>query len=249
MMDKDLSRPVERWLPVAVFLVAALVYALTLSSHHAEAEDALRYVHEVSHGSMEQWLHPNHLIFNLVQRGFYEVWLGVGYSGTAERPMQVLNLLGGALALLAAWRFGRWCRAQGIRHVHVATPANSLLIAQLAGILFDLTTDVTINAKLEWWGAMYEKLSRCARIFVVAEWMLRQIQRDFDAAIAARTIVARHGVDLRLWNPGDRVGGEHQEEGPIRVVAVGRLHPSKGHQDLLRATALLVASGCSLRRH
>jgi glycosyltransferase involved in cell wall biosynthesis len=77
--------------------------------------------------------------------------------------------------------------------------------------------------------------------------MLRQIQRDFDAAIAARTIVARHGVDLRLWNPGDRGGGEHQEEGPIRVVAVGRLHPSKGHQDLLRATALLVASGCSLR--
>jgi hypothetical protein len=99
MMDEDPSRPVERWLPVAVFLVAALVYALTLSSHHAEAEDALRYVHEVSHGSLEQWLHPNHLIFNLIQRGFYEVWLGVGYTGTAERPMQVLNLLGGALAL------------------------------------------------------------------------------------------------------------------------------------------------------
>jgi hypothetical protein len=89
----------ERWLPVAVFLVAALAYALTLSSHHAEAEDALRYVHEVSHGGLEQWLHPNHLIFNLVQRGFYEVWLGFGYTGTAERPMQVLNLLGGALAL------------------------------------------------------------------------------------------------------------------------------------------------------
>lgn len=158
------------------------------------------------------------------------------------------NMLRTLALLLPAWRFGRWCRAQGIRHVHVATPANSLLIAQLAGILFDLTTDVTINAKLEWWGgAMHEKLTRCARIFVVADWMLRQIQRDFDAAIAARTIVARHGVDLRLWNPGDRGGGEHQEEGPIRVVAVGRLHPSKGHQDLLRATALLVARGCSLR--
>ncbi len=93
------ERRMGRWLPVAVFLVAALVYALTLSSHHAEAEDALRYVHEVSHGGLEQWLHPNHLIFNLVQRGFYDVWLGFGYSGTAERPMQVLNLLGGALAL------------------------------------------------------------------------------------------------------------------------------------------------------
>ncbi len=203
------------------------------------------------------------------------------------------NMLRTLALLLPAWRFGRWCRAQGIRHVHVATPANSLLIAQLAGILFDLTTDVTINAKLEWWGgAMHEKLSRCARIFVVADWMLRQIQREFAPAIAARTRVARHGVDPHLWNPGERgteweiekagekggdpdtkhggsmgdqggvdkikrggneierCGDENQGEkgeSPLRVVTVGRLHPSKGHQDLLHATAMLVARGCSLR--
>ena len=200
------------------------------------------------------------------------------------------NMLRTLALLLPAWRFGRWCRAQGIRHVHVATPANSLLIAQLAGILFDLTTDVTINAKLEWWGgAMHEKLSHCARIFVVADWMLRQIQREFAPAIAARTRVARHGVDPRLWNPGDRgseresertggglsdpfaergggngnlagvdvikrggndmerCGDENQGDGPLRVVTVGRLHPSKGHQDLLRATAMLVARGRALR--
>ena len=89
----------ERWLPVAVFLIAALVYTLTLSSYSAEAEDVLRYVHEVSQDDPALWLHPHHLLFNVVHRGFYAVWQGLGYPGTAGWPMQVLNLLGGALAL------------------------------------------------------------------------------------------------------------------------------------------------------
>jgi glycosyltransferase involved in cell wall biosynthesis len=146
--------------------------------------------------------------------------------------------------LLPAWRFARWCRGLGVRHVHVATPANSLIIAQMACMMADLTCDTTINAKLEWWGgAMREKLGRCHAVFPVAEWMREQIARDYPQVLA-RTVVARHGVDTAAWDSSGRIAAD---DGPLRIVSVGRLHPAKGHDDLLRAVRMLVDRGQDVR--
>lgn len=144
------------------------------------------------------------------------------------------------ILMLPAWRISRWCRRLGVSHLHVATPANSLIIAQLAGIMADMTCDTTINAKLEWWGgAMHEKLSRCSAVFPVADWMRNQIAREFPDVLP-RTIVARHGVDTSTWKPTDHIA---TVDGPFHIVSVGRLHPGKGHDDLLRAVQILVNDG------
>lgn len=145
--------------------------------------------------------------------------------------------------LLPAWRLARWCRGLGVRHIHVATPANSLIIAQMACMMADLTCDTTINAKLEWWGgAMREKLGRCRAVFPVAGWMREQIAREYPEVLD-RTVVARHGVDTASWDPTGRI----EADGPLRIASVGRLHPAKGHDDLLRAVRLLVDRGRDVR--
>ena len=144
-----------------------------------------------------------------------------------------------ALAL-PAWRLARRCRSLGVRHIHVATPANSLIIAQIAGIIGDLTCDTTINARLEWWGgAMREKLGRCSVIFPVADWMRKQIATEYPEVLA-RTHVARHGVDTAAWEPAPDAA---PRTGCLRVASVGRLHPAKGHDDLLRAVHILIHRG------
>ncbi len=146
--------------------------------------------------------------------------------------------------MLPAWRLARWCRKLGVRHVHVATPANSLIIAQMACIMADLSCDTTINAKLEWWGgAMREKLGRCRAIFPVADWMREQIAREYPDLVS-RTVVARHGVDTASWDASGRVSSNQNS---LRIVSVGRLHPAKGHDDLLRAVSVLVNRGRDVR--
>ena len=144
-----------------------------------------------------------------------------------------------ALAL-PAWRLARKCRSLGVRHIHVATPANSLIIAQIAGIMADLTCDTTINARLEWWGgAMREKLRRCSAVFPVADWMRQQIAAEYPEVLS-RTHVARHGVDTDAWEPEPRAAPQPDR---LRIASVGRLHPAKGHDDLLRAVQMLIQRG------
>lgn len=144
-----------------------------------------------------------------------------------------------ALAL-PAWRLARRCRSLGVRHIHVATPANSLIIAQIAGIIGDMTCDTTINARLEWWGgAMREKLGRCSAVFPVADWMREQIAAEYPEVLA-RTHVARHGVDTVAWEPEPSARPQADR---LRIASVGRLHPAKGHDDLLRAVQILIQRG------
>jgi len=144
--------------------------------------------------------------------------------------------------IIAAWRLARECRANTIQHIHVATPANSIIVAQLACIMHPMTCDVTVNANLGWWGGgLNTKFGRSERIYVVAQWMKDEVDRDFPPAISDKTLVARHGVDTEAWMPAsDR---ERRQRAPFHIVSVGRLHPAKGHGDLIRAVHQLVEEG------
>lgn len=79
-----------------VGLVALGVFLLTLSNNHTEAEDALRYVVDVTRG--DELFHPHHLLFAAVGRVAYQGWLALGLEGDALRPLQVLSAASGAVA-------------------------------------------------------------------------------------------------------------------------------------------------------
>lgn len=146
---------------------------------------------------------------------------------------------------LPAWRLARWCKANGVDHVHSATPANSVIVAHMAAMMHPMTTDVTINANLEWWGgAMVTKLSACDAVFVITDWMMDQIRREYPEVVAKKTYLARIGIDTRVWRRQER---PESTDGVLRIVSVGRLHPSKGHDDLIRAVKLVSDRGRRVR--
>ncbi len=139
--------------------------------------------------------------------------------------------------LPSAYRFASWIRHTGIQHVHVATPSRSLITTLLARqINPSFTVDCTVNANFEWWGGgLNAKFAEIDALFVIVGWMEAQARRDFAQDITSKMHLAKLGVDTREWP--ERTPPTPPD--PLRVVTVGRLHPSKGHDDLIRAVAAL----------
>ncbi|MEL7485464.1 MAG: glycosyltransferase family 4 protein, partial [Planctomycetota bacterium] len=134
-----------------------------------------------------------------------------------------------------------WIRKTGIEHVHVATPSRSLITTLLAKQINPrCTVDCTVNANFEWWGGgLTAKFKEIDALFVIVGWMDEQARHDFDTTITDKMHLARLGVDTRLWEQRT----PPPPAPPFRVVTVGRLHPSKGHDDLIRAVASLKGQG------
>ncbi len=98
-------------LGVLVFLlIMAVSFSLTLSKNHSDAEDAVAYAHHVTTGESLYQFHPNHLLYNAINRDFYLRWKSAGYDGDALLPMQVLNVITSLITLmivaLIGWRMG-----------------------------------------------------------------------------------------------------------------------------------------------
>ena len=82
-----------------------------------------------------------------------------------------------------------------------------------------------------------EKLSEAEFTLAITEWLLSQIRREYPNLGPEQSLLGRIGVDTRKWLPSDR---KPASNGVFRIVTVGRLHPSKGHDVLLHAVARLV---------
>ncbi|MGH8517684.1 MAG: hypothetical protein ACREUE_09515, partial [Panacagrimonas sp.] len=77
---------------------AFAIYLLTLSDNFTDAEDALRYVRDISTGQ-NLFLFGNHLIFNSVCAGWYALWSALGYPGHALIPTQVLSAIAAGVSV------------------------------------------------------------------------------------------------------------------------------------------------------
>jgi hypothetical protein len=95
------------------FALWAAVYLLTLTDVHTY--DALSYILDVERKPWRELFHPHHLAYGPLGALANSAAAGLGWSHGAERPLQVLNALSGALGaalfgVLAARTVGR---AQG----------------------------------------------------------------------------------------------------------------------------------------
>jgi hypothetical protein len=88
------------YLPLCLSLSACLLYTFTLSKHYSEGEDSAQYVVLItSPSSLRDLFHPNHLVFNALNRAVYLLCRLGGYEGDASLPMKVVNVLAGSVAL------------------------------------------------------------------------------------------------------------------------------------------------------
>lgn len=162
------------------------------------------------------------------------------------RCLPRLGLDGENLRMLAlAAYYAREVRAEGITHIHgtfgTRTTTLASVVADLAGVPFSFTTHAydifRWNRSLEW------KIAHAAFVRTISAFNKRYIVEHYKV-VDPDTIHVRYlGVDLaefpfRPDQPAHR---------PFRVVTVGRLTPTKGHDDLIAACDLLRREGHDLR--
>ena len=83
------------WVGLFLFFVVAVVYVFTMPAFHTEIEDTYMHLRKVSTNSAMEQFAGNHLLHRFSVYGFYNLWRSLGYSGSAELPTQLLNLIAG----------------------------------------------------------------------------------------------------------------------------------------------------------
>ena len=149
-------------------------------------------------------------------------------------------------ALLAAASMATITRRDKIDHVHLASAANSALIAMALRTITGTPYSVTVNSDLSVWrGALREKFSAARFIVTHARWLQEEIRNTFPSVDPNRVVLAPVGVDTATWKPTQRTWPEHGS--PLMLISVGRLHVCKGHDVTIRAVSQLVNEGLPVR--
>jgi colanic acid/amylovoran biosynthesis glycosyltransferase len=155
--------------------------------------------------------------------------------GKRARFVHLLKLLPSACVL------ARDVIARGIEHLHSHSCANSAILAMMVHRLIGVPFSMTINANIDWWGgAMLEKFSEAQFTIAITQWLLEQIRREYPQISHHQVLLGRIGVDTTTWTPPPHPADISD---PFCILSVGRLHPSKGHDLLIRAIQLLVERG------
>ena len=134
-------------------------------------------------------------------------------------------------------------RSRGWRHVHVHSCANAANIAMFARLLSGLSYSLTLHGGLHDYGPNQKNKWRYAAFGIV---ITRRLKADLDDTLKGFLPpvikLAPMGVDLEVLKrekPYEPWSGS----GPFRLFSCGRLNPCKGHDDAVRALAMLRQQG------
>ena len=207
---------------------------------HAWAEAAASEAQYLFPGSLGTLLAAAGLLVSTTLRGragplFREIDRASGTSGKSRARLTALAFAGAELAVLAAR--GGW------RHVHVHSCADSAWVALFAHLLTGLRYSLTAHGPLsDYGGGQDEKWSHAEFGLAITSRLRHEIEVELGRSLPADVAIAPMGIDperfmrrspYRPWTPGTTAS----------IFSCGRLNPSKGHDDLVRAVALLVEEG------
>jgi glycosyltransferase involved in cell wall biosynthesis len=128
-----------------------------------------------------------------------------------------------------------------IAHIHIHHGYFSswagMVAARILGATFSLTlhgSDLLVRADY-----LDCKLKHCKFCITVSEFNRSHIREHYPEADPRKMLVQRLGVDLDFWIPGkNKTPGSS-----CSIVSVGRLHPVKNHEFLIRACHQLKNAG------
>ncbi|MEV4988869.1 glycosyltransferase family 4 protein [Pseudarthrobacter sp. LMD1-1-1.1] len=145
--------------------------------------------------------------------------------------------------LVAAAELSYVASLRGWTHVHVHSCADSAQVALFAHRLTGLRYSLTLHGPLGDYGSNQPKKWEQADFsFVITHRLLEEVTEVLGRDVGVRTEVVPMGVDTDKFS---RKGAyiPWDGSGPARLFSCGRLNKSKGHDDLVRAVALMTAQG------
>jgi glycosyltransferase involved in cell wall biosynthesis len=174
-------------------------------------------------------------------------WRGLmtlaGSEGSAYARLRMMPFLlaGAELAWLA--------RRRGWAHVHVHSCGNSANIALFAHRLSGLSYSLTLHGPLTDYGPnQKQKWAHSAFALVITRRLRKEVEDELGGFLPPVIELAPMGVGLNRF-PAPRAPQPWSGSGPCRLFACGRLNPSKGHDDLIRAVAELRHQGIDAHLH
>ncbi|MFB9731412.1 glycosyltransferase [Ornithinimicrobium kibberense] len=134
-------------------------------------------------------------------------------------------------------------RADGITHVHVHFASMASWATAIASALTGIPYTVTTHAKDLFHDSvdrvvLGEVLHRAERVVAISDFN-RRFLLDIDPALADKVVLVRNGLELGRFRYRD----PQEPQGPLRVLAVGRLVEKKGFGHLVEAARLLAGKG------
>lgn len=146
------------------------------------------------------------------------------------------------------FRLAAWLRREHVAvvHTHLFTAdAYGRTAARLAGIRAVFATIHNVN---DWKGRAHLLIDRVlarvsSRVIGCTEEVGR-VLRERDGIPAQRVAVVENGIDLKRFDAVSPAGVREEfgvAPGRLLMGVIGRLHPQKGHEDLLQALATLRA--------
>ncbi len=139
-------------------------------------------------------------------------------------------------------------RRDRIKHLHAHSCGDVAWICLIASRLSGIGYSLTLHGPLEHYGGAQALKWQNARFAIAVTRRLRsEVLRDLPGVDSATVHVASMGVELDQFVRQTPYESARDGE-TVRVVTCGRLHPGKGHADLIDAVAVLNRRGvsCSL---
>lgn len=138
---------------------------------------------------------------------------------------------------------GRVCKGIGVRHIHVHSCGDSANIALFANIIHGVTYSLTLHNPVSIYGGnQSQKWKRAKFGIVITQKILVDLKSRVDGCLPECVLVAPMGVDVDVFRRRQEYF-PHKRGEVLRLICCARLNPAKGHFDLVRAVAHLVAAG------
>lgn len=143
---------------------------------------------------------------------------------------------------------GDWMRPRGHRHLHIHFCGPVATVGMLASEAWGFSYSLTVHGPDEFYDVekfyLRQKIEGAKFILCISNFCRSQLMRLSAPEHWDKMHVTRLGVDPDLFSPPHTLPEPNRV---LEILCVGRLVPSKGQLILLRACAILLSKGISIR--
>ena len=147
-----------------------------------------------------------------------------------------------ALIPVAAWLVTQLTKGQ-CQHLHIHSCANSAWLGVFVSLLSNISYSLTLHGPLHDYGSgQPTKWHHAKFVIVITKDLIREAREKIPHTLLPPLILAPMGVNIDAFQRSAPYAAPCPDT-PVRLVSCGRINPCKGHDDLIKAVAMLRAEG------